>query len=32
MDSTEAKMEAIMDTNMDCLKGEIMKGLKKFLI
>jgi hypothetical protein len=32
MDSTEAKLEAMMDTKMDGLKGEIMEGLKKFLI
>jgi hypothetical protein len=32
MDSTEAKLEAIMDTNMEGLKREIMEGLKKFLI
>jgi gas vesicle protein len=32
MDSTEAKLEEIMDTNMDGLKREIMEGLKKFLI
>ena len=32
MDSTEAKLEAIMDTKMDGLKREIMEGLKKFLI
>jgi hypothetical protein len=32
MDSTEAKMEAMMDTKMDGLKGEIMKGLKILLI
>jgi hypothetical protein len=31
MDSTEAKLEAI-NTKMDGLKGEIMEGLKKFLI
>ena len=31
MDSTEAKFEAI-NTKMDYLKGEIMEGLKKFLI
>ena len=31
MDSTEAKFEAI-NTMMDALKGEIMEGLKKFLI
>jgi hypothetical protein len=30
-DSTEAKLEAI-NTNMDGLKGEIMEGLKNFLI
>jgi hypothetical protein len=30
MDSTEAKLEVIMDTKMDGLKGEIMEGLKKF--
>ena len=32
MDSIEAKLEAIMDTNMDGLKKEIMEGLKIFLI
>jgi len=32
MDSTEAKLEAIMDTKMDGLKGDIMEGLKNFLI
>jgi hypothetical protein len=32
MDSAEAKLEAIMDTKMDVLKGEIMEGLKKLLI
>jgi hypothetical protein len=32
MDSTEAKIEVMMDTNMDELKGEIMEGLKFFLI
>jgi hypothetical protein len=31
MDSTEAKFEAI-NTKMDALKGEIMEGLKKFII
>jgi hypothetical protein len=31
MDSTEAKLEAI-NTKMDGLKGEIMEGLKNFLI
>ena len=31
MDSTEAKLDAI-NTKMDGLKGEIMEGLKKFLI
>jgi hypothetical protein len=31
MDSTEAKFEAI-NTKMDTLKGEIMEGLKIFLI
>jgi hypothetical protein len=31
-DSIEAKMEVIMDTNMDGLKGDIMEGLKKFPI
>ena len=30
MDSTEAKLEAIMDTKMDGLKGEIMEVLKIF--
>ena len=28
MDSTEAKLEAMMDTKMDGLKEEIMEGLK----
>jgi hypothetical protein len=32
MDSTEAKLEAIMNTKMDGLKREIMEGLKNFLI
>jgi hypothetical protein len=32
MDSTEVKLEAIMDTNMDDLKRETMEGLKIFLI
>jgi hypothetical protein len=32
MDSTEVKLEAIMDTKMDGLKREIMEGLKIFLI
>jgi hypothetical protein len=32
MDSTESKLEAIMDTKMDGLKREIMEGLKIFLI
>jgi hypothetical protein len=32
MDSTESKLEAIMDTKMDGLKREIMEGLKNFLI
>jgi hypothetical protein len=32
MDLIKAKLEAIMDTKMDGLKGEIMEGLKKFLI
>jgi hypothetical protein len=32
MDSTEAKLEAIMDTNMEGLKWEILEGLKIFLI
>ena len=30
MDSTEAKLEAVMDTNMDGLKRAIMEGLKIF--
>jgi hypothetical protein len=30
MDSTEAKLEAIIDTNMDGLKREIMEGLENF--
>jgi hypothetical protein len=32
MDSTEAKLGAIMDIKMDGLKREIMEGLKIFLI
>jgi hypothetical protein len=32
MDSTEDKLEVMMDTKMDGLKGEIMEGLKKLLI
>jgi len=32
MDSTEAKLEEIMDTNMDGLKREIIEGLKSFQI
>jgi hypothetical protein len=32
MDSTEAQLEAIMDTEMDGLKRETMEGLKNFLI
>ena len=32
MDSTEAKLEAIMDTNMDGLKRDIMEGMKNFVI
>jgi hypothetical protein len=32
MDSTEDKLEEIMDTKMDGLKREIMEGLKNFLI
>jgi hypothetical protein len=32
MDSTKMKVEMMMDTKMDGLKGEIMEGLKKFLI
>jgi hypothetical protein len=32
MESTEAKLEAIMDTKMEGLKREIIEGLKKFLI
>jgi hypothetical protein len=32
MDSTKAKLEAIMDTKMEGLKREIMEGLKIFLI
>jgi hypothetical protein len=32
MDSTEAKLEAIMDTKMEGLKRDIMEGLKIFLI
>ena len=30
MNSTKAKLGAIMDTKMDGLKREIMEGLKKF--
>jgi hypothetical protein len=30
MDSTEAKLEEIMDTKMEDLKREIMEGLKIF--
>jgi hypothetical protein len=30
MDSTEAKLEVIMDTNMEGLKREIMEGMKNF--
>jgi hypothetical protein len=32
MDSTEAKLEEIMDPKMDGLKREIMEGMKNFLI
>ena len=32
IDSTEYKLEAMMDTKMDGLKGEIMEGLKKLII
>jgi hypothetical protein len=32
MDSTEANLEAIMDTKMDGLKRKIMEGLKNFPI
>jgi hypothetical protein len=32
MDSTEAQLEAIMETEMDGLKRETMEGLKNFLI
>jgi uncharacterized protein YlaN (UPF0358 family) len=32
MDSTKAKLEAILDTKMDGLKREIMEGMKIFLI
>jgi hypothetical protein len=32
MDSTEAKLETILDTMMDGLKREILEGLKNFLI
>ena len=32
MDSTEAKLETIMDTNMDGLKRDIMEGMGNFLI
>jgi hypothetical protein len=31
-DSTEGKLEAMMDTNMDGLKDEVMEGLTIFLI
>jgi hypothetical protein len=32
MDSTEAKMEVMMDTKMDGLKEEMMEGFKNLLI
>jgi hypothetical protein len=32
MDSTQATLETMMDTKMDGLKGDIMEGLKTFLI
>jgi arsenate reductase-like glutaredoxin family protein len=32
MDSSEAKLEEIMDTKIDGLKRDIMEGLKNFLI
>jgi hypothetical protein len=32
MDTIEAKLEAMMDTKIDGLKGEIMEGLKKLMI
>ena len=32
LDSTEAKLQAIMDTKMEGLKREIMEGLENFLI
>jgi hypothetical protein len=32
MDSTEFKLEVMMDTKMDGLKGEIIEGMKKLLI
>jgi hypothetical protein len=32
MDSTKAKLEVMMDTKMDGLKGDIMEGLKFFLV
>ena len=32
MDSTEAKLEEIMDTKMEGLKREIMEGLETFVI
>jgi hypothetical protein len=32
MDSIEVNLEAMMDTKMNGLKGEIMGGLKKLLI
>jgi tRNA uridine 5-carbamoylmethylation protein Kti12 len=32
MDSTEGKLEVMMDTKMDGLKGEIMEGLKNLRI
>ena len=32
MDSIEAKLEAMMNTKINGLKGEIMEGLKKLLI
>ena len=32
MDSTESKLEELMDTSMDGLKRDIMEGLKNLLI
>jgi hypothetical protein len=32
MDSTEAMLEAIIDTKMEGLKREIMEGVRRFII